>query len=223
MENEILTFRIDVDSATGQAKLRQFDDAVTRTGSKGKSQFSSLKGAADDFGVSLSSLSSIAGGLGVALTAQAGIQALIGGLKFAVGEAISAETSLARLRATVEISGASWDALSGDINKAVSSVVQMSRFADEDAQDALRQMAFVTGDWAQAIKALPVVMDLAAAGQTTMAQAAEALSRASEGSTRAANRASRRSATIRRRRGRWACNSSSAAESSPSVARCRRS
>jgi len=140
-------------------------------------QVSSLGGGFEGFGTMLAGFAT-GGSLGAAV---AGVGQLVSGLKSCVEEAMSAEDVWNRLKGTVENSGVAWTAAGESIKKFAESAANMSRFSDEQIAAAIKTMMDYGMSLDTAMKNMTATMDLAAAKQIPLAEAATAVGKAFEG------------------------------------------
>ena len=82
------------------------------------------------------------------------------------------------LRAAVENTGVSYDAVKDKINATTAALQKKTNFGDEEQMQALVLMTGITGDYEKALAALPLVMDAAATKGRGMKMIAGTLTRA---------------------------------------------
>jgi hypothetical protein len=87
------------------------------------------------------------------------------------------------LRAAVENTGVSYDAVKDKINATTAALQKKTNFGDEEQMQALTLMTGITGDYEKALAALPLVMDAAATKGRGMKMIAGTLTRALDGQT----------------------------------------
>ena len=106
-------------------------------------------------------------------------------LKDSVRAALEAQDAQNRLGSAVELSGRSWSAVSGSVNKYLQEIQRTTRFSDEQAAEALQRLITFTGDYESALRALPVTLDLAARLHLDLETASKAVGVAIEGNATA--------------------------------------
>lgn len=123
-------------------------------------------------------------GLAKGLAAGAAAAALGSFFKGAIDEALAADLSVQRLSAALGNVGISFAEVEPQVEGAFSSIQKLTRFSDDDAREAMTRLVATTGDYQGSLQALPVVADLAAFKQISMADAADLVSKAQNGQTR---------------------------------------
>lgn len=103
---------------------------------------------------------------------------VVKGLKDCFGAAKESEEAWLRLSATVERSGTSWDSVKTKIEEFASSTEKMTRFSDEDVAKALKNLMDMGMSLDAAMSTMANTMDLAAAKNLKLADAAEIVGKA---------------------------------------------
>ncbi|MGD0794950.1 MAG: hypothetical protein ABR958_05085 [Dehalococcoidales bacterium] len=102
-------------------------------------------------------------GLGAAIT---------GALTVSVFAAENAREAQARLAQSMANIGVSYDSVSGQISALVQNEMSLTSYSNNDVYNALNRLVIMTGSYSDAMKALPGVLDLAAAGNMDVTTAA---------------------------------------------------
>ncbi len=76
-------------------------------------------------------------------------------------EALQAEIAFRKLRTQVEMTGVSWQAVSREVDAAITSSARYARVQKEEVADSMRQLVWATGDYRKALENLNLVQDLA--------------------------------------------------------------
>jgi hypothetical protein len=118
------------------------------------------------------------------LAAFAGTLALGQFFKQSIEEAQNSREAMGQLALAVNNSGASFSSMSPKIDETLSRLARMTKFGDDDFARAMQQMTVKTGDANWALENLGLAANVAAAGNTTLEDAANALSKAHEGQTK---------------------------------------
>jgi hypothetical protein len=118
------------------------------------------------------------GALGAAVV---GVGQLVTGLRDCVKEAMDAEDVWNRLKTTVENSGTAWSTVGDQVKKFAEGMMNMSRFSDEQVASAMKTLIDYGMDLDTAMKSMAATMDLAAAKQVPLAEAATAVGKAFSG------------------------------------------
>jgi hypothetical protein len=118
---------------------------------------------------------------GVLGAAVAGVGQLVTGLKDCVKEAMDAEDVWNRLKTTVENSGTAWSTVGDQVKKFAEGMMNMSRFSDEQVASAMKTLIDYGMDLNTAMTSMAATMDLAAAKQVPLAEAATAVGKAFSG------------------------------------------
>src|ERR1043166_4838286 len=105
-------------------------------------------------------------------------------LSDSVREALAGEASYERLDVALRPLGLSYRAVSGEVERYIANLVKTTRFSDTDAREALVNLVTITGDYDQSLKLLGLTAELASKRHQTMAEAAEAVGKASLGVAR---------------------------------------
>ena len=131
----------------------------------------------EGFGKMESRLSKL-GGLAAFAGVATGVTAFIGRATAAAAEQ---QEIFQRLQTAVEITGASYENLSPQINSTLAELQRFTKFGDTDSAQALTQLVQLTGDYSKAMKALPLTLDLAASGLFDQNTAARLMGQAMTG------------------------------------------
>jgi hypothetical protein len=140
-----------------------------------------LQGEVEGVSQKSSALTEVVGQLKSAFTATA----IIAFFKSAVDEAAAAEQSQLRLKTQVESTGQSWNVWGARINTFTAALAEVSRFADDDLNDALGTMIQRTGDVSVAMANLQTVMGISVATGRSVADVAGDIGAAANGNERA--------------------------------------
>lgn len=126
-----------------------------------------------------------------------GVKSLMGGLtaglaslglveffKSAADEAVKSESTITDLDSALKTLGGSYEAVKESIEPYLAKLQETTRFSDEDARQALTTLIVVTGDYQKSVDLLGVTADVAAKRHQSMADAADAVGKASIGLTK---------------------------------------
>ena len=86
------------------------------------------------------------------------------GLSGAIKQAIAQQEIFNRLRNAVNLTGESYAELKDSIDLTFQSLQRTTRYGDTDAARVLQQLIILTGDYQKSMKALPIVLNMAASG-----------------------------------------------------------
>ncbi len=106
---------------------------------------------------------------GAAITASMGLMG-----KAAIDESIN----IKRLSTTMENAGTSYDKVRDSLEAVIATTMRKTGVADDEQRDILNRLILVTNDYNKALKLLPTVLDLAAAGEMDATTAATNLGNA---------------------------------------------
>lgn len=96
---------------------------------------------------------------------------------------IESETSSVRLKAAVDATGQSYEALADTLDSRVRAAVRSSAYDDEDLADALSTLITTTGDTGKSMEYLGLVTDLARGKNIDLATAANIVGKVAAGNT----------------------------------------
>jgi len=140
-----------------------------------------FSGVIGDLGGGFTSLGNVISGFAGA-GVMGGLAAVTGevvkGLKDCFASAKASEEVWNRLAATVERSGTSWASVKTRIEEFALSAEKMSRFSDEQVAQAMKTLMDHGMKLDEAMKAMTQTMDLAAAKQVSLSEAANAVGKA---------------------------------------------
>ena len=108
--------------------------------------------------------------------------AIAGFLSESARAAADAEASQARLQQAVENTGASYDAYADQLDAAGKAAIQLG-YDDEDAGDAIANLAAITGDTSKAINLLGLTMDVARGKGMDLKSASDLIGKVAAGNT----------------------------------------
>jgi len=140
-----------------------------------------FSGVIGDLGGGFTSLGNVISGFagaGVMGAASAAVGEVVKGLQDCFKAATSSEEVWNRLAATVERSGTSWSTVKTRIEEFALSAEKMSRFSDEQVAQAMKTLMDHGMKLDEAMKAMTQTMDLAAAKQVSLGEAANAVGKA---------------------------------------------
>jgi len=140
-----------------------------------------FSGVIGDLGGGFTSLGNVISGFagaGVMGAASAAVGEVVKGLQDCFKVATSSEEVWNRLAATVERSGTSWASVKTRIEEFAASAEKMTRFSDEQIAAAMKTLIDHGMSVDQAMKAMTQTMDLAAAKQVSLGEAANAVGKA---------------------------------------------
>ena len=107
--------------------------------------------------------------------------AVVNGIKDVVQASAKQQAIFNDLRATVEHLGISYDAVSGSLQKTFRHLQDVTTYGDTDSARVLTDLITLTGDYQGSLKALPLVLDMAASGQFDVRTAARYMAMAMKG------------------------------------------
>lgn len=107
--------------------------------------------------------------------------AITGIVGYAIYAAESEKESDAKLATELKNVGTSYDMVKASLNSVIDAEMRKTGISDEDQRAALSQLLITTGDYNLSLKALPAVLDLAAAKGVDASSAALTLGKALEG------------------------------------------
>jgi len=140
-----------------------------------------FSGVIGDLGGGFTSLGNVISGFagaGVMGACSAAIGEVVKGLQDCFKSATQSEEVWMRLAATVERSGTSWESVRGQVEAFALSAEKMSRFSDEQVAQAMKTLMDHGMKLDEAMKAMTQTMDLAAAKQVSLSEAANAVGKA---------------------------------------------
>jgi phage-related protein len=118
---------------------------------------------------------------GVAGAAAAGVGELIKTMQWASEEAAKSEQVWADLQAAVGATGPTWDSIRGEIEKMAATIQKTTVFSDEAVVGAIQRMTTFGMSYADAMKSVNTVVDLAAAKHLDLQTAADLVGKAFTG------------------------------------------
>ena len=113
------------------------------------------------------------------------ITAALTGLAVAGGSEVQEQ---ARLKIAIENTGASYEAVKGQIDALLESQMKFTNFSDSEQTNALNNLVLVTGSVTDAMSKLPLVLDLAAAKGIDLTTASQYIGKAMQGEWESLNR-----------------------------------
>lgn len=131
----------------------------------------------------LSKFAKTAGIAGAAVAAAFGVAAIKRFGTESVRTFGEAEAIWTRLGSAVDATGVSFEGMRGEIERAAASMQAATTIGDEDYAAALQRLVLQTGSVTDSMGQMGLVADLAAANQTSAADAADLLARAMAGNT----------------------------------------
>lgn len=108
--------------------------------------------------------------------------------KFVIDEAAAAEKAINSLRASVEISGGSWNSVEKDLTDYASQLQATTVYSDEQVMDVMQRLITITGDSSKSWKNTSLVLDMASTGMIGVEGAAKVVAMAMEGNVTALGR-----------------------------------
>lgn len=160
--------------------IRGVDEASSAM-DKVRASLGVFSGVIGDLGGGFTSLGNVISGFagaGVMGAASAAVGEVVKGLQDCFKSATQSEEVWNRLAATVERSGVSWESARTSIESFASSAEKMTRFSDEQIAAAMKTLIDHGMSVEQAMKAMTQTMDLAAAKQVSLGEAANAVGKA---------------------------------------------
>lgn len=145
-----------------------------------------LGGTLNQLGGGFSSLGSVVSGFagaGVLGAATAALGEVIKGFQWSVKEAGESEQAIKNLSIAVEKSGTSWESVKEGTNAALSELQKFTVYSDEQLAGALQRLLTFGMSYEEAMKALGVTVDLAAAKQMDLESAANLVGKTFTGNT----------------------------------------
>jgi prophage DNA circulation protein len=127
-------------------------------------------------------ISGFAGG-GVIGAAAAGIGELIKGLKWSTEEAAASEQAWVNLQAAIGATGPAWDAIKNQVSDFASAIQKSTTQSDEAVIGAIQRMTTFGMSYQDAMKAVGVAVDLAAAKHIDLETAADLLGKTFTGNS----------------------------------------
>lgn len=121
---------------------------------------------------------------GMAIATGGAVLAAVGFAKAAAEE----QEGIARLAQAVRNAGGDWDALGSTIEGQIAKWEKLSAFSDGEMRDALAMLVAQTGSVEEAMKRLPVAMDLAQGSGTKLGEASKLLGKVTDENTGALKR-----------------------------------
>ncbi len=109
--------------------------------------------------------------------------AIIAGLGVAAKAAEAERINIARLSATLDNVGVSYDGVSESLEANLLALQRKTGIGDTAQRDALAELVLATGDYKKSLDLLPLALDFAAAKQMDVSMAAELLGRVAQGNT----------------------------------------
>ena len=106
---------------------------------------------------------------------------ITGALGLCVKAAASQETAMLRLGNTLRNVGVSYNEVKGSLDDTISSMEKATATSDDELYDAFNQLLIITGDYNDALKLLPIALDLAKGKNIDFNTAANLVGKASEG------------------------------------------
>ena len=158
------------DQVTDQ--LRSMNAEIKANTKEWQENFSAVKGQAQQTGIALAAF-------GAAITGT-----------FVMAYKASEEDRLANARLSTSLKniGVDYDSVKVSIDQFTEATLKSTAVGKSEQIDALNQLVMTTGDYNQALKILPIALDLAAAKQMDVQTAALLLGRVAEGNVNALNR-----------------------------------
>jgi hypothetical protein len=114
--------------------------------------------------------------------------AVTGALAYAVKAAVEEKEGIARLSVALGNVGVNYDSVKSSIEGVITAQAKKTNYSDNEQMDALQQLVLITGKYDLSLKALPTVLDLAAAKQMDASSAAVLMAKAMNGNTEALKR-----------------------------------
>jgi len=145
-----------------------------------------LGGALSQLGGGFAQVGSVVSGFaagGVAGAAAAGLGQIISGLKWATGEAAKNQQAWVDLQASLKLTGPAWDTAKTSIDTFASSLQKMTVYEDEAIVGAVQKLSTFGMSYTQAMDAVKVAVDLAAAKHIDLETATELVGKAFMGNT----------------------------------------
>jgi phage-related protein len=127
-------------------------------------------------------ISGFAGG-GVIGAAAAGIGELIKGLQWSTQEAAASEQAWANLQAAIGATGPAWDAIKAHVSDFAAAIQKSTTQSDEAVVGAIQRMTTFGMSYQDAMKAVSVAVDLAAAKHLDLQTAADLLGKTFSGNS----------------------------------------
>lgn len=121
--------------------------------------------------------------LAIGAAALAGVGLLAKGLWDAGQAAAAEEVGIVKLAAAVDASGASWNAVSGEIEAYITAAQKRTAFDDGEQRQSLTNLIATTGSYEQALALLPLAMDIARAKGMDLATASDLVGKVAMGNT----------------------------------------
>ncbi|MBU2060029.1 MAG: phage tail tape measure protein, partial [Gammaproteobacteria bacterium] len=109
--------------------------------------------------------------------------AIIAGLGMAAKAAEAERVNVARLSATLDNVGVSYDNVKDSLESVILATQRKTGIADDQQRDALSELIITTNDYGKALSLLPLVLDFAAAKQIDLSTSAQIVGRVAEGNT----------------------------------------
>ena len=110
-----------------------------------------------------------------------GIYTVIRGIKSVAKASAEQEVIFNNLRASIENLGMSYDQVSGSLQKTFRHLQDLTTYGDTDSAKVLTDLITLTNDYQASLKALPLVLDMAASGQFDVRTAARYMAMAMKG------------------------------------------
>src|SRR3990167_5836884 len=101
-----------------------------------------------------------------------------------ITEALEAEKSMARLDAALRPLGRSYKDVAVEVEKYLDNIQRTTRYSDEEAREALTKLVIATGSYELALKDMPITINLAAAANKSLVEAADMVTKAHVGVAR---------------------------------------
>ncbi len=119
--------------------------------------------------------------MGVTMLATGAV--ITGALGLALKAAEEERVGIARLDNQLKNVGVSYNDVKGSLEAVITATQRKTGIADDQQREALGRLVMVTGDYNQALKLLPLALDLAAAKQIDVSTAGDLLGRVAMGNT----------------------------------------
>jgi len=145
-----------------------------------------LGGTLSQLGVGFSSLGSVISGFaagGVAGAAIAGVGEIVKGLQWATSEAAKSQQAWTDLQASLKLTGPAWEEARAAVEKFASSLQKTTVYQDEAIVGAVQKLSTFGMSYTQAMDAVKVAVDLAAAKHIDLETATGLVGKAFMGNT----------------------------------------